>query len=636
MTDHYDDFDVEGDSGPALDGIECAIVVDPAPATSDVIVTQPDLSLFDRLFFDDGVASRFEGAAEPLALRVHDGVGFVHVVGPDGWLAGLEGRWVGVTLRDGELIWRTLGGEPTVDDEVVATIRDAFATLVAEDDDDGADLETGDDDQTTFTTGEVLATAVASAPDVWRTASPVPVARALDAAELSVHGFWVGDRSVDWHAFDQRQLRNRLVMIHDLDDTQTEVAVEILQALADGSRGSVAQAVEGLEEPVVARAVREELWARLDDDHTAGLDALVEAAEADPTAFNAGAAWVAASKLIDDGQPDRALAVLEPPLKALARPSTHDVDGPKGEPMLTEDHGPMVQDLALLKADADELAEAHALFHVVEALIGNDGDDGDDPYWFRGAFFEATCDTAELLSRSHPRNGPCPCGSGRKYKACHRGQALLSQSDRAGWVYQRVKEFAHRELSDMAVDAVKTTLGRDVFAPGHRLREHGTELIRTWMRSPIVSDAVFYGQGGVAAYVQQRRAVLSDADRRILDAWLQAPLRLVTVTDTTHKSIAVTDRLTGETITVDHLGASARVERGATMLGRPLPTGPTHRSFHGFLAIEGEDIEAVSEALAVGDEATARAVVGRRFLTRFEERLDGRRDSADLVLPSHH
>jgi hypothetical protein len=635
MTDHHDDFDAEGDSDPALDGIECAFVVDPVPASNDVVDTQPALSLFDRLFFDDSIASRFEGTSEQLALRVHDGVGFVHLVGPDGWLTGLEGRWVGVTLRDGELTWRALGEEPTAHDDVVATIRDTFAGLVTEGSDDGADPETGDDHQSAFTTREVLETAIASAPDVWRAASPVPVARALDAAGLGVHDFWVGDRSVDWHAFDQRQLRNRLVMIHDLDDTRTEAAVEILQALADGSRDGVAQAVEGLEELVVARAVRDELWARLDDGHTAGINALVEMAEADPAALNAGAAWVAACKLMDDAHPDRALAVLEPPLKALAQSSTtDDPDGADGEPMLTEDHGPMVQDLALLKADADELAEAHALFHVVEALLGDDGDD-DDPYWFRGAFFEATCDAAELLSRSHPRNGPCPCGSGRKYKACHRGQALLSQSDRAGWIYQRVKEFAHRELSDMAVDAVKTTLGRNVFAPGHRLREHGTELIRTWMRSPIVSDAVFYGHGGVATYVQQRRAVLSDADHRILDAWLQAPLRLVAITDTGDRSIKVTDRLSGETITLDHLEASTRAERGATMLGRPLPTGPTHRSFHGFLAIEGNDIEAVSEALAAGDEAEARAVAGRRFLSRFEERLNGRRDSADLVLPSH-
>ena len=85
---------------------------------------------------------------------------------------------------------------------------------------------------------------------------------------------------------------------------------------------------------------------------------------------------------------------------------------------------------------------------------------------------------------------------------------MLSQSDRADWVYQRVKEFAHRELSDLAVDAVRTTLGRDVFATGHRLREHSTELIRTWMRSPIVSDAVFYGQGGMATCRQHRGAVL--------------------------------------------------------------------------------------------------------------------------------
>ena len=39
------------------------------------------------------------------------------------------------------------------------------------------------------------------------------------------------------------------------------------------------------------------------------------------------------------------------------------------------------------------------------------------------------------------RNDPCPCGSGRKYKACHLGRETHSLDDRAGWLYLKAQRF---------------------------------------------------------------------------------------------------------------------------------------------------------------------------------------------------
>ena len=73
-------------------------------------------------------------------------------------------------------------------------------------------------------------------------------------------------------------------------------------------------------------------------------------------------------------------------------------------------------------------------------------------------------------SRGSPPAGPvrrraatirCPCGSGRKYKACHLGRETHSLDDRAGWLYQKASRFlrdrrplATEELAGLVVDEI--------------------------------------------------------------------------------------------------------------------------------------------------------------------------------------
>jgi len=68
----------------------------------------------------------------------------------------------------------------------------------------------------------------------------------------------------------------------------------------------------------------------------------------------------------------------------------------------------------------------------------------------------------EVLSyaRNRPRakvvrNDPCPCGSGRKYKACHLGNERHDLVDRSSWLYDKVSRYIRaralpqlRELAD--------------------------------------------------------------------------------------------------------------------------------------------------------------------------------------------
>jgi uncharacterized protein len=79
-------------------------------------------------------------------------------------------------------------------------------------------------------------------------------------------------------------------------------------------------------------------------------------------------------------------------------------------PDLPDDEGDAPRDLAELRAALDRDAPLHDLDHALVELV------------------EAALDIAETtrpnrpLTRAEPkvgRNDPCPCGSGRKFKACH-------------------------------------------------------------------------------------------------------------------------------------------------------------------------------------------------------------------------
>ncbi|MGH4000452.1 MAG: YecA family protein, partial [Pseudonocardiaceae bacterium] len=110
------------------------------------------------------------------------------------------------------------------------------------------------------------------------------------------------------------------------------------------------------------------------------------------------------------------------------------------------------------------------------------------------------------------RNNPCPCGSGRKFKACCRRDALPALSARAQLVYGLLGTYAERApglemitpLIDRTEDAQRYAMflldlvlfqgglvDRFRTARGHWLRPDERELIEDWRRIPVtVYEAV--------------------------------------------------------------------------------------------------------------------------------------------------
>ncbi len=141
-------------------------------------------------------------------------------------------------------------------------------------------------------------------------------------------------------------------------------------------------------------------------------------------ATSIGAVWLRARLLDGSGDTTAAVDMLEAA-----------VDGRCG-------HRPALVDLAGFRADRGDAVGALRL--LAQAGVGPpDADDDEDE---SRSDAELLWDEVEGFATHRPRptarrNDPCPCGSGRKYKACHLGRETHSLDDRAGWLFLKAQRF---------------------------------------------------------------------------------------------------------------------------------------------------------------------------------------------------
>ncbi|MFE7394828.1 SEC-C metal-binding domain-containing protein [Streptomyces sp. NPDC057582] len=257
---------------------------------------------------------------------------------------------------------------------------------------------------------------------------------------------------------------------------------------------------------LVAELRRHQLTA----DHV--LDHVAQEAEALAHETDAGAPhpWAAALDVLDGGVEDtrwRAVVLL---LRARAAEGAGDSDRARSlvEQCLTLAPSllPAVRDAAEYElcagrwARAYELAESIAADAVAEPLLPS----------------LESLRTAPTTAGRVARNQPCPCGSGRKYKACcsntDRAAADHPLSERAPALYAALATFAQRGPWAHHVDRM---LACAVGAP---------------TAASLCTDAVIFDCGAGAAFLAVRGHLLRADERELLREWLTTPLDLYEVT----------------------------------------------------------------------------------------------------------
>lgn len=198
----------------------------------------------------------------------------------------------------------------------------------------------------------------------------------------------------------------------------------------------------------------------------------------------------------------------------------------------------------------------------------------------RRAGAPADDDLVVLLTHFRPverrdlgRNDPCWCGSGRKYKVCHRNHENLPLADRAAWLYQKAGAY----LADGPWRG-------DVIDVAEIRAQHGDRPDATYLatQDPLVCDSVLFEGGAFKAFLTERGGLLPDDERLLAQQWLLTDRSVHEVeTVTPGSGFTARDLRTGERVEVRERTASRAIEAGTLFCARLVPAGDTVQCFGG-------------------------------------------------------
>jgi hypothetical protein len=497
-------------------------------------------------------------------LRVHAPDRLTTIEGPDGWLAAVRDAAV-VTVHDGALRVEPAGAAPEPTPEMVSAVHAVFEAMTA-----GREHHVVD-------AGTLVFDAFALAPDAFRTGVVPPAESILTAAGLELHGDDAGEVGTDWVAVERWHARSSLGFAYGLSDEALTAALELLaglQASLDGEPIDATRLATLVADPDVAETVLREGDRRgVDAPEWLAFTSLLH--DAAPT--SGGVAYVHAVALEANDMVLDAIDVLA---------ATADVDP----------HPLALFELALYRADQGDAAGAARLLHQAGVTPDDESAEGDlyreiEPFVARPKAMAG-------------RNDPCPCGSGRKYKACHAGSEQHPLEHRAEWLHHKAMRWAvthEPELQHALAVAINEAADGD------------SALLEELWHSTLVSDVVLHEGGAFDDFLAQRGHLLP-ADEALLAAqWQLTDRSVFEVVDADRHDVQLRDLRSGDVVVVDSLEASDLLQEHRRVIARPVPVGDRWRSFCGLVPLRDRF---VAEALMVFDEPSPMAVaelIGRSF-----------------------
>ena len=409
-----------------------------------------------------------------------------------------------------------------------------------------------------------------------------PLTEILGRAGLVSDGEQIGPPGFDFARWRTNRRVEHIADMHQLDD-DSALAVLVLSRLYERVADFLEQAREGQDDSEsIAHAL---IAAPVDSDPGPARDSLVGADRhlVRDVAKRLEDPAVAEALLVEtigagrDGAAALGLfaETLEPQVPRAARPALRWLLGKAherlGDVAAAEDaYG------AALSMDADSLL---ALFEL--ARIASDRGDAERGLsLLRRAGAPADDDLVVLLTHFRPverrdlgRNDPCWCGSGRKYKVCHRNNETLPLADRAAWLYQKAGTYlADGPWRGNVIDVAEIR--------AQHWDQPGATYLAT--QDPLVCDAVLFEGGAFEAFLTERGGLLPDDERLLAEQWLLTDRSVHEVeTVTPGSGFAARDLRTGERIEVRERTASRTLQPGMLICARLVASGDTYQCFGG-------------------------------------------------------
>jgi tetratricopeptide (TPR) repeat protein len=401
-----------------------------------------------------------------------------------------------------------------------------------------------------------------------------PLAEALDAAGLAHEGDFVAPPGFDFAGWRAAGRVRRLVSLHGIDEDEA-LAVLVLTRMYD--------AVAQLLDTVLSAGDADEALAEIfspDENATAGPGARLArdllGYVDDPAVMEAllvetigtGSDGAAALGLFAES--------LEPQVPRAHRASLRWL---RGRALERTGHVLEAEEAfeAALGMDGDHLLSLYDLARYASdrgnaerglSLLRRAGAAPDD-------------DLVVLLTHFRPvertdigRNEPCWCGSGRKYKVCHRNRETLPLADRAAWLYQKAADYlTDGPWRERLIDVAEIRAG------------HSSDDDATWraLHEPLAGDLVLFEGGAFEEFVAERGVLLPDDERLLADQWLLAERSVHEIESVSPGSgFTARDVRTGDRIAVRERTASRALQVGQLICARLVPAGDTVQLFGGF------------------------------------------------------
>lgn len=463
-----------------------------------------------------------------------------YLAGPPGWLGAAEaGDLLALRWEGSQIAWTTAAGGSGPAPRTVAALSEGFAACVEDQAADGAHLV------------DVVMTCLVAEPGSFGAAAP-PLTDLLPAAGLEWRGDFVGRSGRDWLPPFARALHERERM-HEEAYGFSACCHEAYRAAslaavrhAAGEPIDAGAAAEALAHSLVAEALGRESLADVRDDED------VEERAERLSAF-------AAAVLTGARGPRAAPAHF---LRALA-----------GE----RSAGALVAEEALRAALAADSAYPPALEEAAVYAAERGDARGAAAFLRRAGVESGDAELARLeeLAASRPakvgRNAPCPCGSGRKSKACCQGQVTMPLHERADWLYDKAAAFARRPGRRAAI------LGLAGRAAERDDGELDPEALLHAVADPLLIDLVLFEDDLLGEFLAHRGPLLPADERALAERWRGRPRALFEVVGWEPDGLGLRDTRTGELARVREAPPDDDVGPGDLLLGRLAPDGSGHR-----------------------------------------------------------
>lgn len=601
-----------------MDGTVWTVWVDPDDAAEDFVRMLPQLSPLIWWMIEEDLDLLDASGAVVGELTVDDvwldDRDLDVVRGPHGWLDDLAGGWASVAVVGGALRWTVSAAPPAPSARQADAVRagferSAFTEQLEMFDDAPLELRLAHD-------AEPINEALMIDREAFLSEPIAPSADLYRAAGLEEHAGFVAEAGFDWTLLTRWQNRNRLGGQYGLTSRQVELLVVLAGAFqtyaADGAAGLGANDDERDGAAVLLSAVLEDgdlasaFWRECRrmgyPPEVIGEFAAELAARFEDDAF-VGVGWLRA-RCLDLAGDSGAAAELAARLVAGRC-----------------EHLPLLVDAAGFLSDRGDAVAAYRLLQRASELDDQVLDDEAFDDWDGTVADER--DVAWLLRReiegfalhrpkaSVGRNEPCPCGSGRKYKACHLGKERHSLADRSAWLSGKAVRFLRTRHTDRV-----RSLASDMAA-------YEPRLFGELVSSPFVDDLALHEGGVFDEFLAARHTLLPDDEALLASQWALVDRGVFEILRISGDRLELHDIGRGEDVVVVNTNPSPASRPGTVMVGRPLPVGDTFRAFGGFMGIHRGAVSDMLDSIASGDAEQIASVLAGLFRPPRLQNTDG-------------